>query len=260
MKRRVALRPDNVMSTLAVFLALAGGSVAIAGVPGSSVSSNEVVDESLRSRDLKDGSAVESSDVVDGELISQDLATNSVSTDEIGTQAVGTSELATGGVESGDIANAAVGGGAIADNSVGSPEIGTGVVGSSEVGLDQIGSSELAPSAVGGPEIANGSVTATEIGADNFYRDVDGLEGFDSQDNPQNGDYQLTDHASGCDPAGGELIAGSAKWDDADQEPLEDELFISEIRLNLNTDTVTVLGGSDAGFRFLRAEAICLSH
>ena len=117
---------------------------------------------------------------------------------------------------------------------------------------------------MGAPEIADGSIDALEIGSDNFYRvESDGLE-FEDGDAARNGDYAVATETVDCDdgnrPDGGVLISGGAKWDDVDSDP-GDEQFVSEIRLNLSTDAVTVVGGNDTGaFRTLVAEAVCLSE
>lgn len=72
MERR-RLRYSDVMSTLAVFLALTGGSIAIASVGADDVGTREVEDESLKSRDLADDKAVKSQDVVNGTLEGIDI-------------------------------------------------------------------------------------------------------------------------------------------------------------------------------------------
>lgn len=66
--RRRQLSYPNVMSTLAVFLVLAGGSALAAALPESSVTSRTVKNDSLRSKDLKDGKAVGGVDVKSGEV------------------------------------------------------------------------------------------------------------------------------------------------------------------------------------------------
>ena len=69
----------NVMSTLAVFLALAGGSFAIGvAVKKNSVKSKQVKNEALTNKDLKDGKAVGAAEVIDESLGSADLADASV--------------------------------------------------------------------------------------------------------------------------------------------------------------------------------------
>ena len=61
---RGKLTYSNVMSTIAVFLALAGGSFAVAAaLENNSVKSKHVKDNQLKSEDLKDGEAVEAADL-----------------------------------------------------------------------------------------------------------------------------------------------------------------------------------------------------
>lgn len=272
----------NVMSTLAVFLAIAGGSVAVAGVPADSVDSQAVIDETLKSRDLLNGEGVRSVDVenetlgsldiepdavtdseiglnaVNGDEVavdslgSSDLAANAVTSSEIGLNAVGTGEIALDSVTGGDIAPAAVGTSEIFDNSVNANDIAPSAVGSAEV----------VDGSVGGAEIADGGVDASEIGDDGIYRVAGTAEQFEDTDAAQNADFGLEAVTANCDSPrdkNGELISGSAKWTDGDPEA--DSLVISEIRLNMDTDTVTVIGGNDTGaFRTLQAEAICLRY
>lgn len=237
----------NVMSTLAVFLAVAGGSVAIAAVPDDdSVDSKTVIDDSLKSRDLMNGEAVKSTDVVDGEL--------------------GSADIATGGVTDSDILTGAVKAPQIDVGAVGEPEIAASAVESAEVATDAINSSEISSSAVGSPEILDGSITgadigdaqvdASEVGEDAIIRTAGTEAEFEDEDGARNADLGLGEATASC--RGGELISGSGKWTNSD--PADDEeLVISEIRLNMNTEQVTVVGGNDTGaFRKLQAEAICL--
>jgi hypothetical protein len=69
----------NIISTLALFLIVAGGTAFAAGsLAPDSVKSKTVKDNSLKSIDLKNGKAVASEDVIDGSLAGIDLADNSV--------------------------------------------------------------------------------------------------------------------------------------------------------------------------------------
>jgi hypothetical protein len=99
----------NVMSTLAVFLALGGGGFAIAtAVKKNSVGSKQVKNEALTNKDLKNGVAVGTDEVIEESLGAADLGLGSVGSDE----------LADGAVGSGEIADAAVGSGEVADGSL----------------------------------------------------------------------------------------------------------------------------------------------
>jgi hypothetical protein len=59
----------NVVATLALFVALAGGTAYAANTVGSS----DVIDNSLQSADLKDGSAVSGADVIDNSVTGGDI-------------------------------------------------------------------------------------------------------------------------------------------------------------------------------------------
>ncbi|MFL5871136.1 MAG: hypothetical protein ACJ75R_08635 [Solirubrobacterales bacterium] len=73
----------NVMSTLAVFLVVAGGSAFAASLAANSVNSKTVKDNSLKSIDLRDGKAVSTDDVIDASLTGTDLADNSVTAADV---------------------------------------------------------------------------------------------------------------------------------------------------------------------------------
>ena len=86
----------NTIGYLALIVALSGTTWAAA-----SIGSSQVIDNSLRSVDLKDDAAVKSADVVDdtqpnGGLRSTDLAADEVRAEDIAEEAVGFSELAAG--------------------------------------------------------------------------------------------------------------------------------------------------------------------
>ena len=68
----------NVMSTLAVFMVVAGGSFAIASVSKNQVKSKHVKDNALKSKDLKDGKGVEGKDVKDDSLRGTDVDESSL--------------------------------------------------------------------------------------------------------------------------------------------------------------------------------------
>ncbi|MDX6582542.1 MAG: hypothetical protein QOI10_1726 [Solirubrobacterales bacterium] len=74
----------NVMSTLAVFLVVAGGTAfAASSLAPDSVKSKTVKDNSLKSIDLKDGKAVSTDDVIDGSLTGTDIADASLTGDDV---------------------------------------------------------------------------------------------------------------------------------------------------------------------------------
>lgn len=74
----------NVMSTLAMFLVVAGGSAfAASTLTADSINSKTVKDNSLKSKDLKDGKAVSTVDVIDGSLTGTDVADASLTGDDV---------------------------------------------------------------------------------------------------------------------------------------------------------------------------------
>lgn len=80
----------NVMSTLAVFLVVAGGSAfAASTITADSINSKSVKDNSLKSKDLKDGKAVSGLDVIDGSLTGADVTDNSLTGDDVDESTLG---------------------------------------------------------------------------------------------------------------------------------------------------------------------------
>jgi hypothetical protein len=67
-------RYSNLMSTIAVVIALTGGTLAVAAIGKDDVGSKQVRDESLKSIDLADGRAVAGTDVINGAIGADDLA------------------------------------------------------------------------------------------------------------------------------------------------------------------------------------------
>jgi hypothetical protein len=117
-KLRRHLTYANVASTLAVFLALVGGTALAAGLPRNSVGSKTVRDGSLRSVDLADGSGVTGADVVDGSLAGADFGSGSVGGSKLQRGAIGGADLADGSVGAAKLGREAVGSDAMAAGSV----------------------------------------------------------------------------------------------------------------------------------------------
>jgi hypothetical protein len=70
---RSRLTSAHVLSAVALFVALGGTAVA-ATFGNNSVKSRHIVDNKVKSKDLKDGKAVQGADVTDGSMASVDLA------------------------------------------------------------------------------------------------------------------------------------------------------------------------------------------
>jgi hypothetical protein len=125
---------SNVMSTLAVFLVLAGGTALAAGLRRNSVNSRTVKDNSLLSADLKDGAAITGADVADGSLDGSDVAPSSL--------------------KGADIGDGSISGADVADGSLGGAKLAKGA----------IGAANIAPKAVNSANIVDGSITGADIG------------------------------------------------------------------------------------------------
>jgi hypothetical protein len=126
------------MSTLAVFLLLAGGTaLAAGGLRKNSVNSRTVKNNSLLSADVKNGT-VSGADVADGSLSGADVADGTL-----------------GGAK---IADGSLGGAQIADGSLGGADIGSGKAG--------IGPANLSANAIDSSNVIDGSLQGTDLGAD----------------------------------------------------------------------------------------------
>ena len=93
----------NVMSTLAMFLVVAGGTALAASVKKNSVSSNSIKDNAVLSKDLKNGKAVASSDVKDNSLSASDVKDGSLTGDDIADGSIATDDLGDGSVISNNL-------------------------------------------------------------------------------------------------------------------------------------------------------------
>jgi hypothetical protein len=262
----------NVMSTLAFFMAVIGGGVAVANVPNNSVTSAKIVDETIKHQDIKDGLGVRGMEVVDGTLGSidvlddsltgSDLATDSVGSAEIAADAVGSSEIAVGAVAISEIASNAVGSDEIATGAVGSDEIAFSAVGTSEIGDNQVGAIDILSGAVETDEIRDGQVFSVDI-ADSAVDAAEIGDGVHTHSastsvaggTAHNGAYNTGTISASCEP-GEELISGGASWNN---NLVDEEVFISDILLDTVLEQVTVVGGNDSGNdRTLVASALCL--
>lgn len=112
----------NVMSLIAVFVALGGTTYAAVTLPKNSVGAAQIKKNAVRAAEIK---------------------RNGVGASEVKGGAVGASEIRTNAVQGGDILDGGVGGADIADNAVGGSEIGDGQVGSSEVTDDSLTATDI---------------------------------------------------------------------------------------------------------------------
>jgi hypothetical protein len=136
----------NVMSSIAVFIALGAGAYA-AALPKKSVGTKQLKNNAVKAGKLADG-AVGTPKLSDGAVDAGKLADGAVGTGKLANGAVGTGQIANGAVSSGQLANGAVGSGQLANGAVGSGKLANGAVGSAKLANGSVGASKLAPGAV----------------------------------------------------------------------------------------------------------------
>ena len=147
-RARPRLTYANVMSTLAVFIVLCGGTaLAMSPAKGAkssrdSVTSATVRNGSLLSADLKDGAGVAGADVADGSLTGADLADGSVS--------------------GAKVADGSLGGADLADHGLGPANLAPGSVGPEALAAGSIDGSKLAPETITGREVRKGQLSVSE--------------------------------------------------------------------------------------------------
>jgi trimeric autotransporter adhesin len=128
----------NVVSTVALCIAVGGGAAFAAGkIDSSQIAAGGVHTRNLQQRSVTSGK----------------LAVGAVRSNQIAPRAVDTTELAPGAVRSGQLADGAVGG----------PQLAKGAVGSEQLAKGAVGAEQLASGAVGSGQIGAGAVTPAQM-------------------------------------------------------------------------------------------------
>jgi hypothetical protein len=133
----------NVMSTLAVFLVVAGG---------SAVAATQLAKNSVGSNQLKKN-AVTAAKIKNNAVTGGKIAKGAVTGAKLGGGAVGASNLSANSVT----------GAAIADGAVTGAKIGAGAVGTGNLANDAVNGSKLADNSVTGAKVQDGSLTGSDI-------------------------------------------------------------------------------------------------
>jgi hypothetical protein len=108
------LSSAHVIALIALVVAIGGTAWAAANV-----NSGDVIDNSLRSKDLKNGQAVKGIDVKDNTLSGNDVADGSINTPDLADGAVSTAKIAADAVNSGKVDNNSLTGADVDESSFG---------------------------------------------------------------------------------------------------------------------------------------------
>jgi hypothetical protein len=163
-RSRIRITYANVMSTIAVFVVLSGGTAIAAGVTPNSVKSASVQNNSLVSADLKDGKGVTGVDVKDNSVTGADVDEGSLDLPKVtSTSPSGPA----GGALTGSYPNPL-----LAPNSVRTPNIVDRAVTAAKIAPDAIDSARVQDGKLTGADIADGSVAGGDV-ADNSIAGAD---------------------------------------------------------------------------------------
>ena len=235
---RTRLSYANVVSTLALFLAVAGGTTAVALSGKNNVDKNDIQKGAVDGREVKSNS-----------LFARDLGKGSVDTSEL--------------------RGASVTGGKIVDGSVWSRELGTGAVAGEDIKAGAVTGGAVADGSIAGADLLDGSVTGADVlngsltGADVLNRsigepDLAAVPAVRVTGGPQSAPSSSFESASFTADSG----VGSGRydpldmWDPADPEVIVvpvDGMYIAAGKVGwANDDTETPGGMLDQGWRLLQ--------
>lgn len=150
--RRPRMTYANVISSLALFIALGGVSWAAIKIPANSVGTTQIKTSGVTSSDIKNGQVKEA-----------DLATGAVSAKKLKAKAIQTTALADGAVGSGQLADGSVGGTKLTDGSVSTGRLADQAVTTSKLGDGSVSLNKMGDNSVAGGKIIDGTVSSSDI-------------------------------------------------------------------------------------------------
>ena len=160
---RSRLTYANVMSTLAVVLALGGG-VAYAA---NTVFSSDIVNGQVKAADIATG-AVQDDEIAAGAVKTGEIATNQVRAADIGPDQINGSKVADQGLSGVDILDSSVSSADLATNSVLSEEVLDNTLTADDLATNSVGFFELAGDAVASFSVINHSLRGRDVGEAEF--------------------------------------------------------------------------------------------
>jgi hypothetical protein len=168
----------NVMSVIALFVALGGTSIAAVSLSKNSVGAKQIKKNAVRAAEIK-------------------------------RNAVGASEVRSNAIAGGDVADGSIGAFDIGDDAIGSGELAADSAGSDEIQANGVGSSELADNSVGSGEVIDGSLGAGDLQAGLLNHDVTVQFEQHTADLANGAEVSLDVHC----PAGQTAIGGGTRGD-----------------------------------------------
>ena len=169
--KRPRISYANVVSSLALFIALGGVSYAAIKIPANSVGSSQIKPSAVSSSDIKNGQ-VKEADVGSGAVSAKKLKSGAVGRAAIASGAVGSSQIADGSVSGSELADGSASSSKLADNAVNSSKVADGALGSGDLADNAVTGAKIADGGVSSSDIADGTIIAGDLSSDLVQRSV----------------------------------------------------------------------------------------